>query len=258
MVGVHRNMYNMIFLLIRNGFLQEMSTQFPRSIFIGIDIMEDYPKQVKPKNCHFRKCNAVGDQLPFPDNSIGFVFQRDLNWGLQASDWTRLIKEYHRVLKPGGWIELVEPDIETQQSAGKERILYDKSKATCAWAIWVKRFLISFSFPLVINILSTRNQDPFVSRRLSSILATSGFRRVESRFQSLPLGWSGHIGKAYAHCYKQQIQALKGLLGTSTIDDALPSVLEEWKEFHAYINWHSAVAQKPWTTRRQDATYDFV
>lgn len=135
MVGVHRNMYNMIFLLIRNGFLQEMSTQFPRSIFIGIDIMEDYPKQVKPKNCHFRKCNAVGDQLPFPDNSIGFVFQRDLNWGLQASDWTRLIKEYHRVLKPGGWIELVEPDIETQQSAGKERILYDKSKATCAWAI---------------------------------------------------------------------------------------------------------------------------
>lgn len=220
--------------------------------------MEDYPKQVKPKNCHFRKCNAVGDQLPFPDNSIGFVFQRDLNWGLQASDWTRLIKEYHRVLKPGGWIELVEPDIETQQSAGKERILYDKSKATCAWAIWVKSFLISFSFPLVINILSTRSQDPFVSRRLSSILATSGFRRVESRFQSLPLGWSGHIGKAYAHCYKQQIQALKGLLGTSTIDDALPSVLEEWKEFHAYINWHSAVAQKPWTTRRQDATYDFV
>ncbi|KAI9287463.1 S-adenosyl-L-methionine-dependent methyltransferase [Umbelopsis sp. AD052] len=214
----------------------EMSTLFPRSTFIGIDIHENYPKQVKPKNCHFRKCNAVGDQLPFPDNSIGFVFQRDLNWGLQASDWTRLIKEYHRVLKPGGWIELVEPDIETQQSSVKERALYDK----------------------IIHVLSCRSQDPFVSRRLSSILATSGFRRVESRFQSLPLGWSGDIGDAYAHCYQQQLQALKGLIGSSTVGDALPSILAEWKEFHAYINWHSAVAQKPWTTRREDATYAFL
>ncbi|KAI8576706.1 hypothetical protein K450DRAFT_255746 [Umbelopsis ramanniana AG] len=214
----------------------EMSTLFPRSTFIGIDIHENYPKQVKPKNCHFRKCNAVGDQLPFPDNSIGFVFQRDLNWGLQASDWTRLIKEYHRVLKPGGWIELVEPDIETQQSSVKERTLYDK----------------------IIHVLSCRSQDPFVSRRLSSILATSGFRRVESRFQSLPLGWSGDIGNAYAHCYQQQLQALNGLIGSSTLEDAIPTILEEWKEFHAYINWHSAVAQKPWTTRRQDATYDFL
>lgn len=115
-----------------------------------------------------------------------------------------------------------------------------------------------FFFALVISTLSCRSQDPFVSRRLSSILATSGFRRVESRFQSLPLGWSGDIGKAYAHCYKQQLQALKGLLGGSVVDDALPSILKEWREFHAYVNWHSAVAQKPWTNRRQDATYDFV
>jgi ubiquinone/menaquinone biosynthesis C-methylase UbiE len=112
-------------------FIQELSTVFPRSTFIGIDINEDYPKQVKPKNCHFRKCNVVGDLLPFPDNSIGYIFQRDLNWGLQASDWTSLIQEYHRVLKPGGWIELVEPDIETQQSASKERTLHEKSE--CAW-----------------------------------------------------------------------------------------------------------------------------
>ncbi|KAJ2964787.1 hypothetical protein NQZ79_g322 [Umbelopsis isabellina] len=214
----------------------ELSTVFPRSTFIGIDINEDYPKQVKPKNCHFRKCNVVGDLLPFPDNSIGFIFQRDLNWGLQASDWTSLIQEYHRVLKPGGWIELIEPDIETQQSASKERLLHEK----------------------IVNVLSCRGQDPFVSRRLSSILATSGFRRVESRFQSLPLGWSGEIGKAYAHCYYQQLQALGGVVGSSILEDTIQTIKMDWNEFHAYVNWHSAVAQKPWTTRRQDATYEFL
>lgn len=107
-------------------------------------------------------------------------------------------------------------------------------------------------------MLSCRGQDPFVSRRLSSILATSGFRRVESRFQSLPLGWSGDLGKAYAHCYYQQLQALGGVIGSSTLEDTLQTIKMDWNEFHAYVNWHSAVAQKPWTTRRQDATYEFL
>ena len=34
-----------------------------------------------------------------------------------------------------------------------------------------------------------RQQNPYMARHLSTLLASNGFRRVQSQFQSLPLGW---------------------------------------------------------------------
>lgn len=86
----------------------EMSTAFPKSTFIGIDQTAFYPQDIKPRNCHFRTC-VVGQVLPFPDNSIDYIYQRDMNWALEFSSWQPLLLEFQRVLKPGGWIEFVEP-----------------------------------------------------------------------------------------------------------------------------------------------------
>ena len=87
----------------------EMATAFPKATFIGIDKDEFFPHDIKPKNCHFRQYTILEDgTLPFPDNSFDFIYQRDFNWALTTDMWTRLINEYMRILKPGGWIELVE------------------------------------------------------------------------------------------------------------------------------------------------------
>lgn len=89
----------------------EMSTAFPKSTFIGIDQSAFYPRDIKPRNCHFRTCGSLVEQqeLPFPDNSIDYIYQRDMNWGLTGQTWQPLLLEYQRILKPGGWIECVEP-----------------------------------------------------------------------------------------------------------------------------------------------------
>lgn len=90
----------------------EMSTAFPKSTFIGIDQSAFYPKDIKPRNCHFRSCGSLVQHqlpLPFPDNSIDYIYQRDINWGLTGQTWQPLLHEYQRILKPGGWIEFVEP-----------------------------------------------------------------------------------------------------------------------------------------------------
>ena len=91
----------------------EMSTAFPKSTFIGIDqSSEFYPKDIKPRNCHFRSCGSLVQHrvsLPFPDNSIDYIYQRDVNWGLTGQTWQPLLHEYQRILKPGGWLEFVEP-----------------------------------------------------------------------------------------------------------------------------------------------------
>ncbi|OAD70491.1 hypothetical protein PHYBLDRAFT_126377 [Phycomyces blakesleeanus NRRL 1555(-)] len=251
----------------------EMSTEFPNSSFIGIDCLNAFPRDIKPKNCHFRTC-TVGQQssttlasLPFPDNSIDYIFQRDLNLGLQAHMWSPLVKEYLRILKPGGWVELMEPDMETQSSLRNECAMNDK----------------------LLYGLSLRQQDPYVGRRLPSILAVNGFRRVESEFQSLPLGWgSSHasplssptqpthpnasesnprnpslpvdlsppcseFARAVSSHYLFTLQSLQPWLSAvinispekyaATISN-LPA---EWKQARTYINWHCAVAQKPRT-----------
>lgn len=64
---------------------------------------------IKPKNCFFRSYDISHLPLPFPDNSVDYIFQRDLNWDMLSQAWDPLMAEYMRILKPGGWIELVEP-----------------------------------------------------------------------------------------------------------------------------------------------------
>ncbi|KAF7728640.1 hypothetical protein EC973_005677 [Apophysomyces ossiformis] len=238
----------------------EMSTEFPNSTFIGIDCQSVFPRDIKPKNCLFRTCDVTQLPLPFPDNSVDFIFQRDLNWHLLAYMWSPLVKEYLRILKPGGWLELMEPvseslfftavdlhfllflqDIETQSSQKLECSMNDK----------------------LLYGLTLRQQDPYVARRLSSILAINGFRRVESRFHSLPLGWgSSHAsagntakcsafaaGVASQHMFLlRSLQAwLSSVAGMNTekYNTYISNLPQEWKEAQTYINWHCATAQKP-------------
>ncbi|KAI7867879.1 S-adenosyl-L-methionine-dependent methyltransferase, partial [Spinellus fusiger] len=238
----------------------EMSTEFPNSSFIGVDSHHDFPRDIKPRNCHFRTCPVDQLPLPFHDNSIDYIFQRDFNLSLQAHKWSPLVREYLRILKPGGWIELMEPDLESQRSQRHECAVNDK----------------------LLYGLSLRQQDPYVGRRLSSILSVNGFRRVESEFQSLPLGWgtshaspnssSTSIGsvsrrnsdtktieeeicsefaRAMSSHYMFTLQSLQhwmcAVMNMSPEKYAatLTHLPAEWKKAKTYINWHCAVAQKP-------------
>ncbi|CAO3592223.1 unnamed protein product [Absidia cylindrospora] len=233
----------------------EMATAYPNSTFIGLDILPTFPKDIKPRNCYFLQVNVKRLPLPFADQSVDFIYQRDLNWGLGQDDWYPLIKEYLRILKPGGWIELVEADLETKSSLEKECAMNDK----------------------LLEGFSRRRQDPFVARRLPTMLAIHGFRRVESHFQSLPLGWKnnnptydadnhqhvtsdshgnndtpGRQVQAIASQYLFYLRSLDpwlrlvmGLSQSKYIDyvDQLPL---EWEQAQTYVNWHCATAQKPY------------
>lgn len=91
----------------------ETATRFPHAQFIGIDKKPLFPQYIKPRNCKFKLFEITDNiqqvKLPFDDASVDFIFQRDLNWGLTEAAWLPLVMEYFRILKPGGWIELVEP-----------------------------------------------------------------------------------------------------------------------------------------------------
>ncbi|ORX59007.1 S-adenosyl-L-methionine-dependent methyltransferase [Hesseltinella vesiculosa] len=237
----------------------EMSTAFPNSIFIGLDLDTSFPKFIKPQNCYFRACDITQWPLPLPDNSVDFIFHRDMNWTLLSMQWPHLVKEYLRILRPGGWVECMEMEIESKSTRQHEQHLNDH----------------------VMHGLSLQGQDPAIARKLPSMLALQGFRRVSSQFQSLPLGWGwAHHGRSSRHpsrrgkptppptsplktdgCseyaraaagqYRCLLESLRPWLANALsctpekYDMLLDRVQTEWVDAHSYINWHAVIAQKP-------------
>ncbi|CEP13310.1 hypothetical protein [Parasitella parasitica] len=255
----------------------EMSTAFPRSTFIGIDQNAFYPKDIKPRNCHFRTCNSLvvthssqTISLPFPDNSVDYIYQRDMNWAFTGQTWQPLLLEYQRILKPGGWIECMEPDLETQNSLEKECSMNDK----------------------LFKGLSNRQQDPYAVHRLPTMLAINGFQRVEDCSQMFPLGWGyshsnnnsileeeegedededaqqqemlpqqpqppvhcSEFARAMSSQYLCLLQSLKPWLSTvmnlthEKYDEFISGLPAEWKRAKTYVNWHCIIAQKPYNS----------
>ncbi|KAJ1569957.1 hypothetical protein HK096_008539 [Nowakowskiella sp. JEL0078] len=90
---------------------REVASKYPKSTIHAVDMamtlfdgIDTFP------NITFKVGNVL-ERLPYPDNHFDVVFQRLLTGGIPKIKWNDVIKELHRVTKPGGFIELVEPDI---------------------------------------------------------------------------------------------------------------------------------------------------
>ncbi|CAG8440015.1 7232_t:CDS:2 [Dentiscutata heterogama] len=89
----------------------DMATNFPEVHFTGVDFAPIQPNENNPENVTFIQTNAL-EGLPFEDNTFDYVFQRFLNVGYPRDKWVFIINELVRVLKPGGYLEMMEDDIE--------------------------------------------------------------------------------------------------------------------------------------------------
>ncbi|CAG8755828.1 26565_t:CDS:2, partial [Gigaspora margarita] len=101
----------------------EMAAKYSKSKFIGMDISQVQPEENIPPNVEFIQGNLL-ERLPFDDNTFDFIFQRFLFVGIPADKWPSVINELVRILKPGGYLELVENDLhyETMGPASRKLI----------------------------------------------------------------------------------------------------------------------------------------
>ncbi|CAH1764378.1 15150_t:CDS:10, partial [Entrophospora sp. SA101] len=88
--------------------LMFMAEEFPKSSFVGIDIMIDLndSKKELPENLAIIEHN-IFDGLPFPDDTFDFVHQKSMLGSLTIDQWPFVIDELIRITKPGGWIEFM-------------------------------------------------------------------------------------------------------------------------------------------------------
>jgi len=136
----------------------------------GIDIESRLFPLSHPSNMGFSKASVTS--LPRDwSSAFAFVHQRLLVAALQKPDWERAICEIHRVLAPGGWVQL------------------DEVGAWKAGAITAKhQSLVQKLFQAKGLVLDCASYIP-------AMLAQAGFTNIRVEEKSIPLGkWAGDHG----------------------------------------------------------------
>lgn len=72
-----------------------------------MDDCPSFPTSIKPANSHF-KLHDVLKGLPYKDNEFDFVYMRLMVLYFTPEELAGLLKEISRVMKPGGYFEVVD------------------------------------------------------------------------------------------------------------------------------------------------------
>ncbi|CAG8825798.1 20188_t:CDS:2, partial [Cetraspora pellucida] len=95
----------------------EVAAEHPNSEFYAIDfVISDYfavNSDDEDNNVKFIECD-ISKKLPFLDNEFDYVFSKDKCLFMERNTFQQVLLEIFRVLKPGGWLEIVyslEPDV---------------------------------------------------------------------------------------------------------------------------------------------------
>ncbi|RKP09798.1 hypothetical protein THASP1DRAFT_7891, partial [Thamnocephalis sphaerospora] len=151
----------------------EMATQFAKCQFTGIDLVDVFTRDRAPKNCRFQLANAL-ELTSFPSSYFDYIHQRMLVFNIPTARYTELFMGYHRLLKSGGCLELVESDLQLQPAGPVSARLNAMLRLACR----------------------ARGVDLDYATELDRSLRAAGFRHVSREVLRVPVGaWAGVTGE---------------------------------------------------------------
>ncbi|KAI8578484.1 hypothetical protein K450DRAFT_247068 [Umbelopsis ramanniana AG] len=207
----------------------EMANEYPNSDFTGIDVSVGWPTEIRPRNSDFVVGNIVSE-LPFEDNTFDFVYMRLVGMGVSNDEYPTVLYHIYRVLKPGGWVELVEVD-------GAQ--VYRGRRSSQFWNA-------------VLQYLKMRGFKTGIVKDLYQKVEDAGFVNIDGMRVRIPLGtWGGKLGEVFEEdvlgAYRSLRPVIQPMLNFS--DDDFQSLLDnlpaENNEVRQEMNWFSNWAQKP-------------
>jgi ubiquinone/menaquinone biosynthesis C-methylase UbiE len=226
--------------------LIDMAKEYPKSHFTGSDVMI-YPISPPPTNCHLRVID-ISNGLPFLDNSFDFVTQHDTLFRYSQKDWEIVLPELVRVLKPGGYLELVEPGGAIQDCGPNMSI----------WMMRCKLFVLSLLVynpnpnPNTVTVsLQTRNINLKIANQLQQMLENlDALENMEASHRSAPIGWYGRNGDIMLECIERLFDAVKNKIcedWSMTVpkyDKVIQSASAECRDFRSWLNIHYFYGKK--------------
>lgn len=150
--------------------------------------------------------------------SFDLVHQRLLIWGLQTPDWPTVLRNHAALLKPGGWIQLVEGQwVDRDQPFDPAK--YPSLAKMSAMQKW-----------------STANfgMDVYVVYRLEDLLKEAGFQHVEKTQFDLGYGALARDDDWKQTSADMWIDTFRGL-GTKLPEGGIPGVARDAEEFNAFL-----------------------
>ncbi|GAA5811120.1 hypothetical protein MFLAVUS_004549 [Mucor flavus] len=209
----------------------EMGETYPRSTFHGIDASCVFPEDIKPANVEFVIGN-IAKHIPYPDNTFDYIHQRLLFLGLTHDDWENSLKELLRVLKPGGYLELAEPDLQDLHNVGP---LLKKLQETLS------------------DILTSRGMPTKVHHQFEELLDKAGFENYVMKMTPLKLNHTNKAGDLLWEDYFHGFTNIRSVLAKSNTEwenpKAFTAFLEasglEAQKYKTCINYYACFAQKP-------------
>ncbi|RIA89691.1 S-adenosyl-L-methionine-dependent methyltransferase [Glomus cerebriforme] len=209
------------------NWLLEMATNYPLSNFTGIDIVPLYPMDTHPLNVIFESVD-VSTGLPFPDNHFDFIYLKCLLSTIPEKHCN--FKELKRVLKPGGWIEIMENDNEIINPGPTMKFFSSSYQA----------------------LLRQRGINSYLCREIPKILGKHGFIEIHNEEKiTYHREKSGTVSELGIENFISIFSTLKNSISEFTsinsqeFDNLLQNLSEEVNEFGSGFKMHRFFARKP-------------
>jgi SAM-dependent methyltransferase len=208
----------------------DLCDQFPKAHVVGLDLVPGKPRR-QPRY-HTVRANLLRD-LPFPDDRFDFVHQRLLVTAVPPPAWPALVGELVRVTRPGGWIELVEPQALQFDRTGPAMERFGQLARAAATR-------------LGLDVTS------IVYRSLDAYLRDAGAERVTREEVQLPVGeWGGRVGSMMATDYRVVLSSLGPVLAAAgevepeEVAGLIDRVQREYEELQVSASLAIAYGKKP-------------
>ncbi|KAF9053768.1 S-adenosyl-L-methionine-dependent methyltransferase [Hymenopellis radicata] len=192
----------------------EMADEFPRAEVIGVDLAPIQPR--------FELYNLEQDRvnIPYSDEYFDLVHARSMFTGIR--DYSQLIREISRVLRPGGLVILIESELTPLYTPADGVAPHiDVSTWYALWQVYT-------------TCLQRHGVDPTVPARLHDIVVSTGrFENVVKRNGNIPVGFwpeesvSLTVGQLQWMDYELFLPALRPLFLTCELPDRVDKLITE-------------------------------
>ncbi|KAG0756412.1 hypothetical protein G6F57_011350 [Rhizopus arrhizus] len=207
------------------SWVMDMATEYSHTQFVGIDKLPLFPQDIRPANVTFKEADVLAG-LPFEDNSFDLIQMRLFLVTFNRTQYIESLNEIHRLLKPGGFIQLVEPQLMDQ---GDD-------------------FIKEYTSKLKI-IMEYNDYDSEVSDHLSILLDKTRFITKEILRKGVPLE-SHPLSKEFQYIVQSSVVSCKpflmelhGLQTDEEFDEMKTRYMESRKKTESVFTM--AVGQKP-------------
>ncbi|KAK3176798.1 hypothetical protein OEA41_008123 [Lepraria neglecta] len=151
----------------------EVAEEYPDCEVIGVDISPHMKPDDTPEN-FWPELDDINRPLAYDPNYFDLVQSRMVGGGINASRWSTYLRDIKRVLKPGGWVQMVECYFMCQSDNGSITDSHPLRR-------WSNNYIRSLE----------GIKDPRAPQRLQTLFTAAGFVEIEHTMIPMPLcGWS--------------------------------------------------------------------